>query len=64
MRENGWEVRAWESLDEYLASGKVAPIWYFTRLHLERLGDDVLGNAVALRRDREAEGLGRRNLRP
>ena len=39
----------YESLDEYLASGKVAPIWYFTRLQLERMGDEVLEKAPALR---------------
>ncbi|MFZ2635535.1 MAG: aspartate carbamoyltransferase [Rectinemataceae bacterium] len=50
MKANGFEVHAYESLDEYLASGKVAPIWYFTRLQLERMGESVLERAPALRR--------------
>ncbi len=49
MRDNGFEIRAYESLDEYLASGKVAPIWYFTRLQLERMGESVLEKAPQLR---------------
>lgn len=50
MRRNGFEVRIHGSLDEYLASGKVAPIWYFTRLQLERMGESVLDKAPALRK--------------
>jgi aspartate carbamoyltransferase len=50
MKANGYEVRVYESLDEYLASGKVAPIWYFTRLQLERMGDAVLERAPSLRK--------------
>jgi aspartate carbamoyltransferase len=50
MRDNGFSVREFESIDEYLASGKVAPIWYFTRLQLERMGESVLEKAQALRR--------------
>lgn len=30
MRSNGFQVRTFESIDEYLAQDKVAPIWYFT----------------------------------
>ena len=41
MRENGFEVREWESIDEYLASSEASNCWYFTRLQLERMGDDV-----------------------
>ncbi len=47
MEENGFEVREWESIEEYLKSGEVSTTWYFTRLQLERMGDEV--------RDREAE---------
>ncbi len=49
MRANGYEVNSYDSLDEYIASGAVAPIWYFTRLQLERMGDAVLERAAALR---------------
>jgi aspartate carbamoyltransferase len=50
MRDNGFLVREFESLDEYLACGKVAPIWYFTRLQLERMGESVLEKAPSLRK--------------
>ncbi|MGA2547927.1 MAG: aspartate carbamoyltransferase [Rectinemataceae bacterium] len=50
MRDNGFRVSSYESIDEYLASGKVAPIWYFTRLQLERMGEAVLEKAPALRK--------------
>lgn len=49
MKANGYEVRTYETIDEYLAADKVAPIWYFTRLQLERMGDAVLERAGALR---------------
>ena len=50
MKANGFETRVFESIDEYLASGKVAPLWYFTRLQLERMGDAVLERAPSLRK--------------
>ncbi len=50
MRRNGYDVRLYGSIDEYLASGKAATIWYFTRLQLERMGESVLEKAPALRR--------------
>ncbi len=50
MKANGYKVNVFESLDEYLASGVVAPIWYFTRLQLERMGESVLERAPSLRK--------------
>jgi len=50
MRDNGFLVREYETVDDYLASGKVAPIWYFTRLQLERMGEEILEKAPALRK--------------
>lgn len=50
MRLNGFELRTYESIDEYLDSGRVAPSWYFTRLQLERMGDTILDKAPALRK--------------
>merc|ERR1740121_2245666 len=44
----GFKVRKFQSIDEYLAQPKVAKIWYFTRLQLERMGDDVQGRAATL----------------
>ncbi|MCE1206659.1 MAG: aspartate carbamoyltransferase [Spirochaetia bacterium] len=57
MRANGFQVRIFESIDEYLANGKVASIWYFTRLQLERMGEAILErtpflrNSVTFRKD-------------
>lgn len=50
MRSAGFDVRAYETVDEYLASGRAAPIWYFTRLQLERMGERVLDRAQELTR--------------
>jgi aspartate carbamoyltransferase len=49
MKDNGFRVRSFASLDEYLAQAKIAPIWYFTRLQLERMGEKVLDKARLLR---------------
>ena len=49
MLENGFEVRVFGSLDEYLAQKDVAQVWYFTRLQLERMGEDVLDKVERLR---------------
>ena len=57
MLKNGFEVRQWESIDAYLASGTVSDTWYFTRLQLERMGDEIrereedLRRSVAFRRE-------------
>jgi len=50
MRRNGFEVREFGSIDEYLAAGRTASLWYFTRLQLERMGESVLEKAPALRK--------------
>eukprot|EP01062_Namystynia_karyoxenos_P021954 TRINITY_DN18394_c0_g1_i1.p1 TRINITY_DN18394_c0_g1~~TRINITY_DN18394_c0_g1_i1.p1 ORF type:complete len:578 (+),score=221.85 TRINITY_DN18394_c0_g1_i1:81-1736(+) len=50
MKENGFEIRKFPSLDAYLAHKDAAPIWYFTRLQLERMGEKVLGREEHLRR--------------
>ncbi len=51
MREQGFTVREFASIDEYLATGgeNVARQWYFTRPQLERMGERVLRRAAALR---------------
>ena len=49
MEENGFSLREFSSIEEYLAQKDVAPIWYFTRPQLERMGDDVLQMADRLR---------------
>lgn len=61
MRDLGYHVRKFASIDEYLAQPKVAQIWYFTRLQLERMGEKVLDKSKELRRavtfQREHEDL-------
>ena len=50
MKMRGYEIRVFESIDAYLDAGSVAPIWYFTRLQLERMGERLLDRAHAFRR--------------
>ncbi|MFN3691293.1 MAG: bifunctional aspartate carbamoyltransferase catalytic subunit/aspartate carbamoyltransferase regulatory subunit [Fervidobacterium sp.] len=50
MKRNGFEVRMYNSIDEYLSTGNIAPIWYFTRLQLERMGEDILEKASLLKK--------------
>ncbi|PLV60293.1 bifunctional aspartate carbamoyltransferase catalytic subunit/aspartate carbamoyltransferase regulatory subunit [Thermotoga sp. KOL6] len=49
MKENGFEVRTFSSIEEYLKQEDVAKIWYFTRLQLERMGEDILEKVHKLR---------------
>jgi len=57
MLENGFDLRTFETIEEYLDQDQVADIWYFTRLQLERMGDKVkekehqLRKAVTFRRE-------------
>jgi len=46
----GFTVRKFDSIEEYLSQDKVATIWYFTRLQLERMGDKVLDRSTQLRK--------------
>ncbi|MBN1685001.1 MAG: aspartate carbamoyltransferase [Spirochaetales bacterium] len=49
MKESGFAIRVFPSIESYLAQKKVADIWYFTRLQLERMGEQVLEKADHLR---------------
>ncbi len=57
MESNGFEVRKFSSIEEYLEQDDISEIWYFTRLQLERMGDKVkekeqqLRSAVTFRED-------------
>ncbi len=57
MVHNGFEVRKFDSIKEYLGQEDIADIWYFTRLQLERMGDKVkekeqqLRDAVTFRKE-------------
>ena len=60
MRNQGFQVRLFASIDEYLANGGknefgevgkgVAAIWYFTRLQLERMSEAVQREEQSLRK--------------
>jgi aspartate carbamoyltransferase len=50
MLDNGFNVRKFSSIEEYLEQKSIADIWYFTRLQLERMGEKVLEKAVDLRK--------------
>ncbi|MGB9614769.1 MAG: aspartate carbamoyltransferase regulatory subunit, partial [Fervidobacterium sp.] len=50
MKRNGFEVRIYNSIDEYLSATTPASIWYFTRLQLERMGEDILEKAPLLKK--------------
>ncbi len=49
MVENGFSVRKYESIEEYMKQSSIADIWYFTRLQLERMGEEVKEKAKYLR---------------
>ena len=57
MKENGFDVSLYPSIEEYLKSGKIAKLWYFTRPQLERMGErilqkqDILREAITFRKD-------------
>jgi len=42
MKNYGYCINIFPSVDEYISSRKCANIRYFTRLQIERLGDDLL----------------------
>jgi aspartate carbamoyltransferase len=46
----GYKVRIFNSIEEYLSQSDKALIWYFTRLQLERMGDDVRDRVASLRK--------------
>ena len=49
MKNNGYEVNIFSSIEEYLEKNDIAPVWYFTRPQLERMGDDILKRQDELR---------------
>eukprot|EP00397_Hematodinium_sp_SG-2012_P053531 GEMP01063983.1.p2 GENE.GEMP01063983.1~~GEMP01063983.1.p2 ORF type:complete len:179 (+),score=32.86 GEMP01063983.1:624-1160(+) len=48
MKANGFTVRTFKSIDQYLCDDRVATVWYFTRLQLERMDADVMARAEEL----------------
>ncbi len=49
MKESDFSIRTFPSIDAYLDQNNIADIWYFTRLQLERMGEQVLEKAEHLR---------------
>ncbi len=49
MKNLGYEVRIFTSIEEYLAAGNCAKKWYFTRPQLERMGERILEKQHILR---------------
>lgn len=49
MKDNGYEIRLFGSIDEYLMQNDIASKWYFTRPQLERMGERILQRADELR---------------
>ncbi|MCP5052763.1 MAG: bifunctional aspartate carbamoyltransferase catalytic subunit/aspartate carbamoyltransferase regulatory subunit, partial [bacterium] len=49
MEENGYQLRIFDSLEEYLSQAQIAPRFYFTRPQLERMGDRILKRQDELR---------------
>ncbi|MBW3020451.1 aspartate carbamoyltransferase, partial [Candidatus Woesearchaeota archaeon] len=50
MEENGFEIRTFESIEEYLDQKDISKQWYFTRPQLERMGEKVLAKQDELRK--------------
>lgn len=49
MKENGFDVRLFSSIEEYLKNPDIALMWYFTRPQLERMGERVIQKQAILR---------------
>ena len=49
MKQNNFTVRTFESLKQYLSQSSIAPTRYFTRLQLERMGEEILKQEQQLR---------------
>ena len=49
MKENGFKVNIFPSIENYLDNGDIATLWYFTRPQLERMGERILKKEAELR---------------
>ncbi|MGE5341745.1 MAG: aspartate carbamoyltransferase [Candidatus Omnitrophota bacterium] len=49
MKANGFELREFQSLEEYLSQPDIANRFYFTRPQLERMGEEILKRQQELR---------------
>ena len=49
MQKNGYTIRIFSSMQDYISQKKLAPKWYFTRPQLERMGEEILKQEHTLR---------------
>ena len=49
MQENSFKIAVYSSIEEYIGKNRIAPVWYYTRPQLERMGDDILKRQDELR---------------
>lgn len=49
MKDNGYDIRVFDSLEEYLNQPDIASRFYFTRPQLERMGEQILKRQDELR---------------
>ena len=49
MKNYGYDVRIFSTIDDYISQNNHASIRYFTRLQIERLGEDLLKLESSLR---------------
>lgn len=50
MKDNGFDVTVYNSIEQYLESSQIATKWYFTRPQLERMGEQILKRQNELRK--------------
>lgn len=50
MERNGFQIRIYSSIEEYLQQKDIATEWYFTRPQLERMGEEILRRQDELRK--------------
>jgi aspartate carbamoyltransferase len=49
MYEYGYQVRIFSSVDDYLKQSQHAPIRYWTRVQIERMGEDIIKQEYKIR---------------
>lgn len=50
MRDAGFHIRSFETMDDYMSQPKKAKVWYFTNLQTDRFGDKLRDKADTMHR--------------
>jgi len=50
MRDAGFHIRSFETVEDYMSQPKKAKVWYFTNLQTDRFGDKLRDKADAMHR--------------